>query len=157
MLEGCDMIVRLYDLPEVPRIEGIKIKRAFIGNKTAILQFIRETFSDGWACEAERSMLQDVSKVFIAEESGKVVGFACFDSTAKGFFGPVGVAPEMRGKRVGEALLISTLKGMLDYGYGYGIIGWVKDAEMFYRKTVDAEFIKNGEPEKNVYRNMLGV
>ena len=44
---------------------------------------------------------------------------------------------------------------MKEYGYGYAVIGWVGDAEMFYRKTVDAEFIKGGNPENSVYSNMI--
>ena len=31
-------------------------------------------------------------------EEGKLVGFVCFDSSAKGFFGPIGVRPDRRGK-----------------------------------------------------------
>ena len=65
--------------------------------------------------------------------------FACFDSSAKGFFGPIGVLSEYRGKRVGQSLLLKTLYAMKEYGYGYAIIGWVSDAELFYRKTVGAE------------------
>ena len=34
MAKGCDMIVGLYHLPEMPVIEGVKIKRAFVGDKT---------------------------------------------------------------------------------------------------------------------------
>lgn len=31
-------------------------------------------------------------------EEGKLVGFVCFDSSAKGFFEPIGVRPDRRGK-----------------------------------------------------------
>ena len=44
---------------------------------------------------------------------------------------------------------------MREYGYAYAIIGWVDDAEMFYRKVVGAEFIKGGEPENSIYCNMI--
>ena len=40
---------------------------------------------------------------------------------------------------------------MREYGYAYAIIGWVSEAEQFYRKTVGAEFIKGGNPENSVY------
>ena len=50
--------------------------------------------------------MEDVSKCFIATENGKVIGFAFYDSSAKGFFGPIGVEPTRRGERIGQALLI---------------------------------------------------
>lgn len=160
MHEGCDMIVNLKDIPKISCEEefnnnGIKIKRAFPGDKRRILDFVKENFNEGWIYEAEHAILSDVPKCFIATCDGKVVGFACFDSSAKGFFGPIGVDPSMRGKKIGEALLIRTLNAMKEYGYWYAIIGWVSDAEKFYRKTVGAEFIQNGTPENSVYSNMV--
>ena len=55
---------------------------------------------------------------------------------------------------VGTALLLRTLTCMREEGYGYAIIGWVDDAEQFYRKTVNAEWIPGGEPENTVYSNL---
>lgn len=155
MSEGGDMIVSLYGLPEFEPIEGIRIKRAFVGDKDTILEFIRERFHKNWVYEAEHALMADVSKCFIATENGRIVGFACFDASAKGFFGPTGVDPSRRGRKIGRALLRRTLHAMREYGYAYAIIGWVSDAEMFYRKTVGAEFIKGGAPENSVYSNLV--
>lgn len=153
--EGCDMIVSLNNLPEATCAEGVKIKRAFVGDKEEILSFVRTNFSKSWVYEAEHAILEPVPKCFIATYEGKLVGFACFDSSALGFFGPIGVDSSMRGKKIGEALLLRTLNAMKEYGYQYAVIGWVSDAENFYRKTVGAEFIKNGNPENSVYSNMI--
>ena len=53
-MDGHDMIVNLknieYHSPEDP---GLKIKRAFAGDKEIILRFVRENFSESWAGEAE--------------------------------------------------------------------------------------------------------
>lgn len=160
MFDGCDMIVNLNNLPENTwdkefQDNKIKIKRAFPGDKAKILAFVKDNFSESWIYEAEHAILSDVPKCFIATVDGKVIGFACFDSSAKGFFGPIGVDPSMRGKKIGEALLIRTLNAMKEYGYWYAIIGWVSDAENFYRKTVGAEFIQNGTPENSVYSNLI--
>ncbi len=155
MLDGGDMIVSLTHLPEIDPAEGIRIKRAFVGDKEAILDFVKAHFRPNWVYEVEHSLLQEVSKCFIATKDGKVLGFACYDASAKGFFGPIGVEPEMRGQNIGGALLTRTLRAMSEYGYGYAIIGWVSDAEMFYRKTVGAEFIKGGNPENSVYSNLV--
>jgi len=155
MCDGCDMIVSLTSLPQYKVQEGVKLKRAFVGDKRYLLDFIRANFSEGWVYEAERALMQDAGKCFIATENGKLLGFACFDATAKGFFGPIGILEEQRGKGIGTALLIRTLEAMREYGYGYAIIGWVDDAEQFYRKTVGAEFIKGGEPQNSVYSNLI--
>ena len=101
--------------------------------------------------------MQEVSKCFLAVEDGKVVGFSCFDASAKGFFGPIGVDPAQRGRNIGAALLLRTLNAMREYGYAYAVIGWVGEAEHFYRKTVGAEFIPGGSPENSVYSNLISL
>ncbi|HIV91687.1 MAG TPA: GNAT family N-acetyltransferase [Candidatus Eisenbergiella stercoravium] len=155
-MDGHDMIVNLknieYHPPEDP---GLKIKRAFAGDKEIILRFVRENFSESWAGEAECAILQAPSQCFIATEQGKVLGFACFDVSAKGFFGPIGVLESERGRQIGKYLLLKTLDAMRSAGYGYAIIGWVGDAEGFYRKTVHAEVIPDSSPENSVYANLV--
>lgn len=155
---GCDMIVGLMNLPTYELSENIRIKRAFPGDKATILQFIKENFdSPTWVYEAEYAMMQEGGKCLIATENGKLLGFACFDASARGFFGPIGVAKAGRNKNIGTALLIRTLEAMREYGYAYAVIGWVSDAEMFYRKTVGAEFIHNGYPENSIYSNLISM
>lgn len=155
MLEGGDMIVGLYNLPEVKISDKIKLKRAFVGDKDTILSFVEKNFQKNWVYEVEHALMDEMSKCFIATEQGKLLGFACFDSSAKGFFGPIGVLKERRGEQIGQALLVRTLNAMREFGYGYAIIGWVSEAEMFYRKTVGAEYIKGGNPENSVYSNLV--
>ena len=84
-----------------------------------------------------------------------MIGFACWDATAKGFFGPIGVTQACRGTNVGTALLLRTLAYMRDDVYVYGIIGWVDDAVRFYEKTIGAAFIPGGEPAKSIYSQMI--
>lgn len=155
MLKGGDMIVNLYTLPETEVRTNVKIKRAFVGDKETILSFVGEHFQKNWVYEVEHALMDEMSKCFIATENGKVLGFACYDASAKGFFGPIGVAPDRRGEQIGQALLMRTLIAMREYGYGYAVIGWVSDAENFYRKTVGAEYIKGGNPENSVYSNLV--
>lgn len=150
-----DMIVGLQHLPGYELEKTIKLKRAFICDRDTILDFIEENFSKGWVHEAERAILQNTC--FIAVENGQVIGFACYDATAKGFFGPIGVDSSARGRNVGTALLIRTLTAMREDGYAYGIIGWVDGASGFYRKTVGAEYIPGGTPENSVYSNMIAM
>lgn len=156
-MEGKDMLVNLTMLPkyESNAGENVKIKRACACEKAQILAFIREHFNEGWAGEAECAILQSPGKCFIATENGKLLGFSCYDATAKGFFGPIGVSEDARGKQVGSRLLFRTLEAMREFGYGYAIIGWVGDAAPFYEKTIGAKYIENGEPENSVYSNMI--
>lgn len=157
MTEGCDMIASLQNLPEIQIADSIKIKRAFVGEKDDILKFVESKFGKHWRGEVEHALMQESPKCFIATENGKLIGFACYDATAKGFFGPIGIDPDKRGGNVGKALLVRTLSAMREYGYAYAIIGWVKSAEMFYRKTVNAEFIKGGNPENSIYANLISM
>lgn len=152
---GNDMLVNLYALPEYEVPEGIRIKQVFPGERQKVLDFIREHYhSPGWEGEAGYAMLQNPVKCFIAVENGEIVGFACYDSTALGYFGPIGLHTQKKGKGIGRALLLRTLYAMKEYGYGYAVIGWVDDAEGFYRKTVNAVPIPGGTPENTAYQKM---
>jgi GNAT superfamily N-acetyltransferase len=89
-------------------------------------------------------------------DTPELLGFACWDATALGFFGPTGVAEEARGTGIGNALLQSCLHAMREQGYGYAIIGSAsKNALDFYRKTLPAssQFLEGSKP--GVYKNML--
>jgi len=74
----------------------------------------------------------------------------CFLSL--GLFGPIGVAPSHRGNGTGKALLLACLLDMKLKGYGYAVVGSVKDTD-FYRKTVGAVEIPDSTP--GYYRNMV--
>jgi GNAT superfamily N-acetyltransferase len=60
-------------------------------------------------------------------------------------FGPTGVHPAYRGRGIGAAVLVATLRAMADEGYMYAVIGWVGPAE-FYARTVGATLIPDSEP-----------
>jgi len=154
-MAGCDMIANLIRLPREKELDGIKIKRVFAGEKMRVLEYIRQHFSEGWVYEAENAIMQH--KCFIATKDGQIFGFACYDASAKDYFGPIGVTENARGTGVGTALLLRTLTCMREEGYGYAIIGWVGDAEMFYRKVVNAEWVPGGEPENSVYSNLIDM
>jgi predicted N-acetyltransferase YhbS len=82
---------------------------------------------------------------FIALRDGNVVGFACYDVTARNFFGPEGVDASMRGKGIGRALLLSALHAQRVAGYAYAIIGGVGPTA-FYEKCVGATSIEGSTP-----------
>ena len=101
-MAGCDMIANLIQLPREKELDGIKIKRVFAGEKMRVLDYIREHFSEGWVYEAENAIMQH--KCFIATKDGQILGFACYDASAKDYFGPIGVTESTRGTGVGTAV-----------------------------------------------------
>ena len=154
-----DYLVKLYELPSsaeaLERIaeEGITVHRAMGLDREKILAFVKENFADAWVGETTVALSRQPAGCFIAVRDGKVVGFACYDATAKGFFGPTGTLGSLRGKGVGTALLYRTLEAMREDGYGYAVIGWVSDALPFYRKVLDVIEIPGSFP--GVYRHMV--
>lgn len=158
-----DMLVKLYDLDYSSLVtesdSGTIVKRASIVDKERILAFVRQEFPSGeaWANECESAILAHPPTCFIATQNKEVVGFACFDATAKGFFGPTGIKTACRKQGIGHRLLLRTLAAMKESGYGYAVIGWVDEAVDFYRKTVGAIPIEDSAPEKSVYRNLIAM
>ena len=157
-----DMLVRLYDMPKIDMKdqmaeEGIKIKRAMALDKGRIVKFIRAHFDSNWEYECEYALFNHPSSCYIAVKDKEIIGFACYDATAPGFFGPTGVSPDMRGKGVGKALLGQCLDSMKEKGYGYAIIGYATDAIDFYKKTVNAMVIEGSTVSHSIYSNMASA
>jgi len=154
-----DMLVRLYDMPEKskkrPLEEGILIKRAMNADKNKILGFVKENFSEGWVNECERALYNNPVSCYIAVKDKAIIGFACYDATALGMFGPTGVLESARGKGVGDALLHTCMDSMREKGYAYAIIGWSTDATEFYKKSVGAEVIEGATPDRSIFQNLI--
>jgi len=91
---------------------------------------------------------------FIAILNQALIGFACYDATAPGYFGPMGVDESYRFQGTGKALLLACLLDMKLKGYGYAIIGWGGPAE-FYRKIVGAVEIPDSDSKPSIYKTML--
>lgn len=153
-----DLLVKLYELPESARLieklreDGVEIRRAIGPEKHAIVEWAEKNFSRSWASECDIALSAQPVTCFIAIKDRRITGFACYDSTMKGFFGPIGVDPAAHKKGLGKALLIRTLEAMRDAGYGYAAIGWAGPVD-FFRKTVGATVIDGSEP--GVYKNLV--
>jgi predicted GNAT family acetyltransferase len=146
-----DMLVKLYDLPaswpdfSILLPAEIKIRKPIGAEKSLIVQWVRENFGEIWASEMDMSFSRSPVSCYIAQQDRKIAGFACYDGTALGYFGPTGVAEAFRGKGIGKVLLLSCLLEMRLKGYGYAIIGWVGPRE-FYEKSVGAISIPDSTP-----------
>jgi GNAT superfamily N-acetyltransferase len=134
--------------------QGVTIRRVLVPELPALTSWIEPRFGAGWAAEATAAVIRQPTTCFIAIQAGELIGFACHEATAKGFFGPTGVDQAARGKGVGHALLLETLLDMHAQGYPYGVIGGAGPMD-FYRKSVGAIPIEGSDP--GIYRGMLSL
>ena len=131
---------------------GVTIRRALAPEYELVTGWVRRKFSAGWAGETAVSMMRQPPACFLATRDKKLIGFACHESIARGFFGPTGVDEAARGQGVGHALLLASLLDLKVMGYAYAIIGDVGPSE-FYERTVGATQIPNSEP--GIYAGLL--
>jgi len=153
-----DMLARLYDLPDSAsrvaalRGVGIDVRRALAPERHVVVSWVRQHFGEGWASECEVGFGRLPISCFRAQRGQEVLGFACYDATAKAFFGPTGVLERERRQGIGTALLLVTLHAMAAEGYAYAIIGGAGPAE-FYAQAVGAVTIAGSSP--GIYANLL--
>lgn len=146
-----DMLVKLYDIPDVTPLlktledERILIRPARACEKHLVVEWVANMFGDGWASECEVAFSHQPVSCFIATAAGEILGFACYDSTCKNFFGPTGVAKKKRRHGIGKALLLSCLQAMAANGYAYAIVGGTGPAD-YYAKTIGATIIAGSTP-----------
>lgn len=153
-----DMLVRLYDLPDSRELygkveaQGVNLRRARAFEKHTVADFARTHFSPKWVSEIEVALSRQPVACFIATREKEILGFACYDTTMRGFFGPTGVAESARGTGVGKALLFKSLEALRELGHAYGIIGGVGPRE-FYAKACGAIEIPGSDP--GIYVDIL--
>lgn len=153
-----DMLVKLYELPEWQQKEkallekGIKIRRAIPPEKAKVLEWVEDNFQKAWRSEADVAFSKSPLNIFIAYQEDQILGFACYDTTAKGFFGPTGVSKKARGKGIGAVLLLKSLAALKESGYAYAVIGGVGPIE-YYKKVCQAVVIEGSED--SIYQDMF--
>ncbi len=146
-----DMLVKLYNLADdwgflaEQAAKGIVIRKPIGPEKHLLVAWVKQHFSDVWSSETDQALSNHPVSCFVAVQNQQIIGFACYDATALGFFGPTGVLEENRGRGTGKALLLACMLDMKLKGYGYAIIGWVGPA-MFYEKVVGAVMIPDSTP-----------
>jgi predicted N-acetyltransferase YhbS len=146
-----DMLVNLLKLaPLEPglaelREAGVIVRRAQPHEMTTVREFVLMSFEAGWADEISVGYSHKPVSVFIAIREQLVVGFAAYECTRRGFFGPMGVAASERGRGIGHTLLLACLWGLREMGYAYGIIGGAGPTE-FYERAAGASRIPDSVP-----------
>ncbi|NLF02272.1 MAG: GNAT family N-acetyltransferase [Anaerolineales bacterium] len=153
-----DMLVRLYDLGDSGSYlsqlaeQGIIVRRAMAYEKATVVAWVARHFSAGWSSECDVTFSRTPVSCYLATNRGRIMGFACYDSVCKDFFGPIGVLECERTRGIGKGLLLACLEAMRTEGYAYAIIGGVGPKE-FYAKAVGATEIPGSTP--GIYRDML--
>ena len=147
-----DLLVNLLKLPAVESQQDFIIRRAQPFELTAVRNFVATNFSASWADEISIGFARQPISVFIATIDRELVGFAAYECTRRGFFGPTGVVESARGRGIGEALLLAALWALREMGYVYAIIGGAGPVR-FYQKRVGAIIIPDSEP--GIYTDML--
>ena len=149
-----DLLVNLLKLPSIES-EGVRefnVRRAQPFELTPVRRFVTDNFSRNWADEISVGFARQPISVFVATIEREIVGFAGYECTRRGFFGPTGVASAARGKGIGAVLLLEALAALREMGYVYAIIGAAGPVR-FYQKTVGAIIIPDSEP--GIYTDML--
>ena len=153
-----DMLIKLYELEDdcqflsKQQALGIGILKAIGPEKHRIIAWVDDHLGAVWASETDVALCNKPGTCFVAVEDAKIIGFACYDATAMGFFGPIGVVKSHRNKGTGKALLTAGLQDMKMKGYGYAIVGAVKDTN-YYRNAVGAIEIPDSSP--GIYHSQI--
>ena len=153
-----DMLIKLYELEDdwqflsKQRALGIGIRKPIGPERHNIIAWVTDQFGAGWTSETDAALSNKPATCFVAVKDAGIVGFACYDATALGYFGPIGVAKSHRRKGTGTALMTACLLDMKLKGYGYAIVGAVKDTN-FYKNAVGAIEIPDSAP--GIYHSQI--
>lgn len=103
-----------------------------------LIVWIQQTFP-AWEYEVSFSYKTKQPQIFIALYNNDVVGFSCFNTTAEGWFGPIGVDPNHRKIGLGKILLLKSLKELKKLGYKNSVIPWISLSSLkFYVSSCNA-------------------
>ena len=152
------MLIKLYDLDDQwdfiaeQKKRGVAICKPIGPEKRLVVDWVADHFSTGWAAEMDVAFSNTPRSCFTAVKATKFIGFACYDATALGYFGPIGVEKSERGQGIGQALLKACLLDMKLKGYGCAIVGDVNDPG-YYQKATGAIEIPDSSP--GIYQNRV--
>ena len=119
--------------------DGIAVRRAVPEDEPSVMAFLDEHWPP-WKAEIGRTFENQPVSLHLAFEDGTVLGFSAYDANnvGTGWFGPMGTAPEARGRGVGAVLLKRCLADMQAQGHATSTIPWVAPVA-FYAHHVGAE------------------
>ncbi len=154
-----DLLVKLYELePCEPARRalreqtGIEVRRALPPERRRVVAWVERVFGDQWASEVEVAFGRTPPACVIAVRENEILGFSVYDTTFRGFLGPIGTAPEVRGQGVGRVVLLCALWELWHLGYAYAIVG-AAGPVAFFERVAGATVIPGSVP--GPYRGLL--
>ena len=87
-----DLLVNLLKLPAPADTQEFVVRRAQPFELSRVRDFVATNFSTSWADEISVGFARQPVSVYIAIQR-EIVGFAAYECTRRGFFGPTGVVP----------------------------------------------------------------
>lgn len=146
--EPRDLTVALKRFNPIYNNLSCNIRRAIFSDFEKLARFVKDEFGERWLKSLDYGFrtYKEEFPIFIAEEGGEIIGFACYDVVRgkKGLFGPMGTAKHNRVNGVGKTLLNHCLYNMKKSGYEYAIIGQAGPIE-FYERCCNARLIPIGD------------
>jgi GNAT superfamily N-acetyltransferase len=148
---AADLLVPLYarwgegNGPPPEPAPGLTVRRALAYERQPLLEWVTAAFGAGWAGEVAVALGARPATCFVALRGEALAGFCCYDTTYRGFCGPLGVGETDRGRGIGRALLGAALHSMWHAGYAYAVIG-ASGATGFYEKVAGARVIPGSSP-----------
>lgn len=140
--------MRLYVLPSLARPTApldVEVRKPLGFEQQAVANWSQSEFGKRWSSEAVVAMSNRPVSLFIALHDRRLLGFACYDATARGMIGPIGVAASRRSQGVGARLLLACLADMRAVGYAYAVAGSVGAPE-FFARVAGATVIEGSTP-----------
>ncbi len=116
---------------------GITLRRLTSDDAAAFDAYLAREWSWNWRVEAGGTLRREPVSTHLAVCEGEIVGFASFNATGPGQFGPMGVRPDLRRLGIGAALLKRCLLDLRAQGYATADIQWVGPIG-FYARHVGA-------------------
>lgn len=128
------------------------LRRPMAYERHVLADWVGKHFSPKWVSEVKVALGRQPVSSYVATLDSEILGFACYETTCKGYFGPTGVKESERGSGLGTALLFKALEAMRSEGYAYAVIGGVGPKE-FYERACGAFEIPGSNP--GVYGDLL--
>ncbi|MET0026324.1 MAG: GNAT family N-acetyltransferase [Candidatus Thiodiazotropha sp.] len=124
---------------------GIRLRKPIGPDRTLLLDWAEHHFPTLWIDEIQRALSNQPVSCWLAQRTDNLLGFACYDATALGFFGPLGVIDSAQGQGIGSALTRACLHEMHLKGYRYAIVGRTH-SDGFYRRIAPTITIADSDP-----------
>lgn len=119
------------------RGQGIVVRRLEPSDRPSFDRYLAANWGESWHQEGLSALDTSPATGFVALRGGEIAGFAVYDVSRPGWFGPIGVDATLRGQGVGTILLYRCLQDWQAAGRRSAEICWIGPMH-FYSIAADA-------------------